>query len=251
MRMPRRRRRRWLPLIPLCLSFLALALPGAAQDRTAAFATTASRVATDAKQQSSRADAQRTAIERTRLLIEEIRAASFPELKDAIIKVELLRSDADFFRTRFSLPHFFMGRRMRFLLKVNPRVFELGAPDTAVRAIIAHELAHVVYYQRKRLCLLGLTRLASKKFTARFERWTDLQAISRGYGEGLQEYRRWLYQHVPARKLREKQRNYFSPEEIAAIQAGLQRRAELLAHWLKKVPLSLMEIEAQQCPRFR
>ncbi|HZS07603.1 MAG TPA: hypothetical protein VFD58_22400 [Blastocatellia bacterium] len=191
-------------------------------------------------------DAGRLALERTRSLVEEIRAASFPELKDASIKVELLDSEADYFRTRFSIPHFLAGRRMRYLIKVNPAVFSLAAPEAGVRAIIAHELGHIVWFrQRNRLELLGLIRLTSKKYTARFERWTDLQAIARGYGEGLKEYRRWLYRHVPPQKLGEKRRNYFSPEEIDAILARIRQQPELLKRWLKKVPLDIQSISGQ------
>jgi hypothetical protein len=134
---------------------------------------------------------------------------------------------------------------MRYLVFVNPRAYELQAPEAGVRAIIAHELAHVAYFKkRNRLRLLGLVRLTSKQFTARFERWADLKAISLGYGEGLKEYRRWLYSNVPASKLAEKQRNYFSPEEIDAILSASRNRPELIGYWLKHVPLNLNQILA-------
>jgi Zn-dependent protease with chaperone function len=91
---------------------------------------------------------------------------------------------------------------MRYLVFVNPRVFEMQAPEEGVRAIIAHELAHLVYFKRrKRVRLVGLVRLTSNRFTAKFERWADLKAISLGYGEGLKEYRQWLYSNVPSSKL--------------------------------------------------
>jgi len=87
-------------------------------------------------------------------------------------------------------------------------------------------------------------RLRSKQFTAEFERWADLKAISLGYGEGLKEYRRWLYSNVPASKLAEKRRNYFSPDEIDAIVSASHKRPELLEYWLKHVPLSLAQVLA-------
>ncbi|MFN7947694.1 MAG: hypothetical protein U0Z53_20255 [Blastocatellia bacterium] len=185
-------------------------------------------------------------IERTQQLIDEIRTASFPELKDVIIRVELLRSDSDYFRTRFAIPQFLSGR-MIYLLRVRPDVFALAAPEAGIRAIIAHELSHILWFRRRnRLQLLGLMRLASADFTARFERWTDLQAIARGYGDGLKEYRMWLYQHISPQKLREKQRNYFSPVEIEAIQARTRNHPELFAAWFRKVPLSLSQILSQR-----
>lgn len=185
-------------------------------------------------------------LKQTSLLIERIKSSSFPELGKAEIRLQILESHVDFFRTRFGLPQFFLGKKMHYLIRVNPKLFELRAPEGGLEAIIAHELSHVVYYsQGNRVRLFGLTRLLSKTFTARFERWTDLQAISRGYGEGLKAYRQWLYQHVPRNKLEEKRRNYFSPAEIDAILLRIQSRPELLDYWLKNTPRSLKEIEKQ------
>jgi hypothetical protein len=185
------------------------------------------------------------AIERTQQLIDEIRTASFPELKGVVIKVELLHSNSDYFRTRFAIPQL-LGGRMVYLLRVRPDVFTLSASEAGVRAIIAHELSHILWFRRRnRLRLLGLIRLASADFTARFERWTDLQAIARRYGDGLKEYRTWLYQHIPPQKLKEKQRNYFSPAEIEAIQARTRNHPELFAAWFRKVPLNLNQILSQ------
>src|SRR6516162_7661691 len=70
-------------------------------------------------------------------------------------------------------------------------------PEEARRAIIAHELAHVTYYAGgNRIRLVGLIRLASKGFRERFERRADLDALRRGYAQGLKQYCIWLYQHV-------------------------------------------------------
>ena len=52
---------------------------------------------------------------------------------------------------------------------------------------------------------------------ARFERAMDREAIRHGYASGLKEYRQWLYAHVPADKLKEKLRDYLSPDEIDAV----------------------------------
>jgi hypothetical protein len=187
-------------------------------------------------------DAGSAAVNRARGLADEIIAASYPELKMANIQIKPFRSRSDYFRARFGIPQYFFAR-MRFILFVNPDVFDLHAPEAGVRAIIAHELGHVVYFKsRNRLRLLGLVRLTSKQFTAEFERWADLKAISLGYGEGLKEYRRWLYQNVPASRLAEKQRNYFSPDEIDAILSASRKRPELLEYWFLHVPLNLNQI---------
>lgn len=183
-------------------------------------------------------------LDRARVLVNEIISASYPELKGTAIQIKLFESKSDYFKARFGVPQFFFGR-MQYLVFVNPRLFDRGAPDVGVRAILAHELAHILYFKtRNRLKLLGLVRLASKASTQRFERWADLQAISRGYGEGLKEYRQWVYQNIPASKLAAKRLTYFSPDEIDAILSASRARPDLLVYWLKHVPLNLDQIMA-------
>ena len=213
----------------------SLSVPGALN------ALAVPRISAPARQSTKKDDA----INRTSVLAREIIAASYPQLKGSDIRIESFASQSDYFKTRFGYPQYFFTR-MRYLLFVNPRVFELHAPEAGVRAIIAHELAHALYFKlRNRVQLLGLVRLTSKQFTAEFERWADLKAISLGYGEGLKEYRRWLYKNVPASRLAEKKRDYFSPEEIDAIEQASSRWPELLDYWLRHVPLSLEQIQAK------
>jgi hypothetical protein len=191
-------------------------------------------------------------LERARELMLSVKSASYPELAGTNIEIQLFRSEKDFFRTRFSIARFLDGQKMCFRIEVNPKAFNLHAPEEALHAIMAHELGHVfAFTQGKRIRLLGLVRLASKGFSARFERQTDLQAISRGYAKGLSEYRIWLYRNVPAKYLRAKKRDYFSPEEIAAILSITERRPEALKHWMKHVPRNLKEIQSYDehtCP---
>jgi hypothetical protein len=70
--------------------------------------------------------------------------------------------------------------------------------------------------------LLGLIRLASRGVRERFEKRVAVEALRRGYAQGLKQYRVWLYQHVTGRVLEEKKRDYLTPEEMDAIhlQAG-------------------------------
>jgi len=183
-------------------------------------------------------------IARVRQVVEEVKAASYPELKDAQIEIKLFDSPSDYFQTRFTFGSYLFKNRLRYLLKVNRNLFKNGVPEDGLRAIIAHELGHVVYYKsRRRAKLLGLVRLAGGGFTAQFERATDLEAIARGYGEGLKSYRLWLYGHIPADKLAEKRRDYFSPEEIDAVQSKLRAQPDLLKQWRTAPPRSLDEIE--------
>jgi hypothetical protein len=133
---------------------------------------------------------------------------------------------------------------MRYFVDVNPALFREQAPADGVCAILAHELAHVVSLSRgSRIRRLGLVRLLSKRQTTKFERRADLDAIHRGYGDGLKNYRTWVYVHIPPNKLPEKRRNYFSPEEIAAIDKKLLEQPDLFAYWSEHVPMNLRAIE--------
>jgi hypothetical protein len=183
--------------------------------------------------------AQTEAIEKTRKIVAEIVAKSYPELQNESIEIKKLVSESDYFQSRFSFGRYLTFRRMKFIIFVNPKVYELNAPENAVRSIVAHEIGHILYYSRKnRLQLLGLVNLSTKRFTQNFERRTDLEAIKRGYGEGLIAYRIWLYEHIPTKNIDVKKRNYFTPEEIQAI----MKRPEMIASWQKHVPKTLSEI---------
>ena len=179
----------------------------------------------------------------TEAQVQELRTASFPELATVNISMHTFHSRADYFRTRFSLTRFLLPARMRYFVEANPALFTQQAPSDGVCGVLAHELSHVVALSRgNRLRRLGLIRLLSKSFTVQFERKTDLEAIHRGYGDGLKSYRTWVYAHIPPDALPSKRRNYFSPEEIDAIRAQLQKRPDLLSVWRKRAPTNLQEV---------
>lgn len=182
---------------------------------------------------------QTNSIERTQKLVAEIVEKSYPELKDKQIEIKKFVSKSDYFQSRFSFGRFLTFRRMNYIIYVNPKVYELNAPENGIRAILAHEIGHVLYYSRKnRVQLLGLVNLSTKGFTQKFERRTDLEAIKRGYGVGLIAYRNWLYENIPMKSVDAKKRNYFTPEEISAI----MKQPEKIAVWQKNVPKNLSEI---------
>jgi len=177
-------------------------------------------------------------------VLQDIQVTSYPELAHVDLRVRSFRSQSDYFRTRFSLYRFLLPMRMRYFVDVNPALFQEQAPLEGICAILAHELAHVVSLSRgNRIRRLGLVRLLSKGQTTKFERRADLDAIHRGYGDGLKSYREWVYVHIPPSKLQEKRRNYFSPEEIAAIEKKLLEQPDLFAYWSEHVPMNLRAIE--------
>lgn len=225
-------------LILLLLTFFQFA------DGKSIFASTKVDKKTSAKSDVQN-DLEKEAIEKTKQIVDEIVKNSYPELKNTSIKIKSFDSRTDYFRARFSFARFLTFRRLHYLIFVNPQVFEKNAPVEGIRAIIAHELAHIAYYRRhNRLELLGLMSLQSKNFNARFERGADLQAIKRGYGTGLREYREWLYQNIPAKQIAVKKRDYFSPAEIDLIVIATKEKPELIDYWIKTVPGNLNEIES-------
>lgn len=188
---------------------------------------------------------KRFAIGEISRIVAEVVKESYPELQNTKIKVKTFESKSDYFRSQFSVTRFLTFRKLRCVILINPHVYEKNAPADGIRAIIAHELAHTAYYKRhNRFELFGLIGLESKAFTARFERGADLQAIKRGYGAGLKNYREWLYRNIPPAKMPAKKRDYFSPEEIDLILAAIKEKPALMNFWIKKVPRSADEIRA-------
>ena len=179
--------------------------------------------------------AQNDVIQKTQKIIGEIIEKSYPELKSKKIEVKTLQSESDYFRAGFSFGKYLTFQKMHYIVFVNPQVFAKNAPDDGIRSILAHELAHVLYFaERNRFELLGLVKLSSKNFTKKFEHRADLEAISRGYGVGLKEYRAWIYQNIPQKNLAEKKRNYFSPVEIDKVIEILKQNPAKIAEWRKK-----------------
>ncbi len=187
---------------------------------------------------------KREAIAKTQIYVSEIVQKSFPKIKLAKIRIKTFKSETNFFKARFSFTRFLTFQRMRHLLYVNPEVYRRNAPEDSVKAILAHELAHILYYTKKnRFELLGLASLASNGFSAKFERKADLEAVARGYGEGLIQYRRWLYRNIPSNNISKKKRSYFSPQEIQAMLDVLKVKPEMIDVWRKRVPLNVEEIK--------
>lgn len=178
-------------------------------------------------------------------LVETISDTAYPELAGKEIQLRPFHSASDYFRTRFSISRFLFFRRMHYFVEVNPELFSRNAPPDGVCAILGHELAHVADLSHgNRIRLFRLVRLVSRGYTVRLERRADLEAIRRGFGDGLVSYRNWVYSNVSSAKAEEKKRNYFTPQEIIKIQELTRTKPELFDYWKRKVPLNESEIEA-------
>jgi hypothetical protein len=179
-------------------------------------------------------------------VVDNVRAASFPQLKDVEITLHSMRSDYIYLESRFTFSSFFFARKLSYMILFNPEAIARKVPSDGLRAIVAHELAHVDYYKREsRMGLFSLIQLLRAPWAARFERSADLEAIALGYGPGLQSYRKWLYRNVPASRMDEKKRDYFSPEEIEAIQRAAERNPKIMAVFTACIPRDRAEIERE------
>jgi len=176
-------------------------------------------------------------------LVEEVRATSYPQLVTVPIKVESMQSDYVFFETRFTIASYLSARTLRYMIFFNSEAMKRGVPPVGLKAIIAHELAHIDYYRaQSRMGLLSLARLVLPSFNTRFERQADLEAIALGYGPGLEEFRKWLYVNIPADRVTEKKRDYYAPEEIDAILSVERTNPKIMHTFERCVPRNLAEI---------
>ena len=155
-------------------------------------------------------------------LVDEVRGALFPELSTASIDLVELDSETDFFQANLDLnttsaPPFERGYRLLF----NPQLFDDPPSQPAFAAILAHELTHIRDYTEmdgEELIRFGIWYATSD--TAEYERETDEHALWLGCGDGLIDYRVWLYTHIPTDAVAEKERVYFTPDDIRTWQAA-------------------------------
>jgi len=177
-------------------------------------------------------------------LVDSVRAASFAQLKGVNIALHPMRSDHVYLESRFTFSSFFLARKLRYMILFNPEAIARQVPPNGLRAIVAHELAHIDYFHRhRRMGLVSLIRLSREPFEARFERGADLETIARGYGPGLESYRTWLYCNIPASRIEKKKRDYFSPEEIEAILRAARQNPQIMGVFSACVPRDLAEVE--------
>jgi hypothetical protein len=91
-------------------------------------------------------------------------------------------------------------------------------PQNALIGIIAHELCHIVDYQKRdfiQLLKLGLGYLAVKQRKRFIERKIDFMVIDRGLGRYLLEWTNYCLSNTESKTYRkEKMYYYLSPDEI-------------------------------------
>jgi hypothetical protein len=190
-------------------------------------------------------DGQRAHIER---LVRKVQAEAFPELQGHDVAIGAFDEESAFFESNFDVLAALMGER-RYRIAVNPRLFALDAPEDALAGVVAHELAHTLDYQRRdRWGLMELLpALVFSDANARFERWTDLQAVARGYGPSLLRYREWQRSVLTDAQWRQKLVTYYGPRELALLIDVRGRCPQAFYAMLSKPPRSTREI-VTHCP---
>lgn len=180
-----------------------------------------------------------------RQILDELVARSFPELEGRKIKIRTFDSDAFYFRSRPTIGSFVRWKKQAYVIDVNTRVFQLEPPREAVIAILAHELCHSSHYasSSRGTVVKELRMFFSQRRMSRFERRTDLDAMSRGYAKGLILYREWIYPTLDKKSLAKKRKSYLTPEEILLVEGVRGDHADLLAEWQQSPPRTLAGFE--------
>ena len=148
--------------------------------------------------------------------LRSVQGRHYPELSGLTLELNAFYSDRDFFRSRISpWTVFSPSDRRRYLIEYNPKILNDPPSDAAIDAILAHELAHIRDYARMSawdLCRFAVWYMVENH--ADYERKTDETVLEKGLGQGLAEFRTWLYAHLPPQGVAEKKRDYLTPEEI-------------------------------------
>lgn len=171
---------------------------------------------------------------------------SFPELQGKKFQIRYFDSDDVFFRSRPSITSMLNPfTPTTYLLDVNPATFDKELPLQAAEAIIAHELSHTLEYVSRGILgmLDALVGELHRGHLVHNERQTDMEAISRGYSEGLKGYREWIYPQLSPEDEAKKRQVYFSPEEISAIETIRVTKPELFEEFKLNPPKNLEEIK--------
>lgn len=182
-------------------------------------------------------------LEEVEAVFEDLIATSYPELAGVKYKLYTFKDKTIRFRSNISIRSLFFGKRV-YRLGVNRKVLSDPPPPNALRAVLAHELAHTLYYHRR---TRGQIIKTAKIFFNRdaqidFERATDLEACARGFAPGLAEYREWIRSRMPENSAPKYGQTYYDVDELDELECVRQEQPELLRAWQDAPPRSLEEI---------
>jgi hypothetical protein len=178
----------------------------------------------------------------------------FAELTGARWTFKPFQSDAYYFAISKKPLDILLGRN-RYVVKYNPDAFIKNATVGGIRGVLAHEFSHAVVYREEGLGGLLRTAFANigknPKSGPKVERQTDLQAIARGFGEQLKQYRQWLDKTLQnPEDLRIKHERYFTVEEIDILIDIQKKNPRQIQEWMDDPP-RLGELQALQSSNSR
>jgi hypothetical protein len=174
-------------------------------------------------------------------LFEGLIALSYPELKGARYELYPFEAETIRFQSNFTAGSVLFGPRV-YRLGINVAVLSDPPPPGGLRAVLAHELAHTLYYhQRGRLELVAIGRIfVDREAQIDFERATDLEACARGFALGLVEYRTWIEKEMTPETRARYYETYYTPAELERL---AKVAPETLRGWQDAPPRGVEAIE--------
>jgi hypothetical protein len=151
--------------------------------------------------------------------VKNLRQKKFAEI-NAEIQFVSMQSQVDFFKTYPSLGAGILTKK-DFVISYNDKFDkpDFKISDSALSGVLAHELSHVLDFQRRsyfHLLELGVFYLffSDGEKVKSYERKTDMWAVCKGLGNELSDFRLWLYAQLDEKNIELKKQMYLTPEEI-------------------------------------
>jgi hypothetical protein len=146
---------------------------------------------------------------------------AYPELEGLRLELRSFEDDEFYFQARVDAWTVWKPARERtYAIYVHPELRRDPPPPKALRAVLAHELEHVLGYAK--MSRWELLRLAfayafgNEAKIAHYERATDARVVDRCLGSGLAAYKRWAFDRLPESSRAKRARRYLSIAEIEA-----------------------------------
>ncbi|MBL4848984.1 MAG: hypothetical protein JKY65_25960 [Planctomycetes bacterium] len=190
--------------------------------------------------------APRFELKEVRRVLDDLIRTSYPELSRIRYVLYTFKSKTIRFRSNVRIRSLFFGKRV-YRIGVNRSVLADPPPPGALRAVLAHELAHTLYYhQRTRGQVIKTARIFfNRRAQIDFELATDLEAARRGFAGGLEEYRRWVEPRLPKAKAAGYAAKYYEAADFVLLGRVARSRPDLLLAWQPNPPRTRAEIEAR------
>ncbi len=188
--------------------------------------------------------------EQLRSVISEVALRSHPEIRNPNLSIDLypIENPDYFLESNFHILKRVIFKQKKYRIGVNPKIFQNDITRSALIGVMAHELTHTEDYEQGRLLKVAFVYAFGKKMKKRYERYTDIKVVFKGYARELNEYKTWQYKLLSPDALKKKKAQYLTPEEVTFLQQAIEdlneeKRGQLLKELKKKTPLNLKEMK--------